>query len=231
MDSTWIILLSGAILGFGTVFFLRYANTRVRNQIENSVKNRKDFKVTEQIYTASSDLIAYDETNKKICLVINGKGFIIENKYLLKSEVEIDGKIELKSSLGSAMGRAIVGEKMIGGNLGAAVGAATAKKVIEEKIKSISLKITVSDNNHPIYRVKFLDLETTKGSKQYDESHQVAEKWNHIISGLIPESEGKKQGSKSKSTADELLKLKELLEANLLSKEEFEIEKQKLLKA
>lgn len=111
---------------------------------------------------------------------------------------------------------------MIGGGVGAIIGGTTGAKKGKEKIKNIDLKICVRDTKNPIYRINF-----------YKENYGDAEKWHGIISVLMKQasnSDKSTENRKSISTSDELIKLKSLLDAGVLTVEEFNIQKRKVLK-
>ena len=148
----------------------------------------------------------------------------------MESEIIVDGNIIVKTSTTSTIGRAVVGGVITGG-VGAVIGGVTGKKSHNEVVKKIDLKICVNDSSNPFYKIRFLDTECKKGDSIYNDSYENAERWQGIISTFIKQSELKEVKNESVSSdVNDLLKLKELLDAGLLTNEEFAEQKNKILK-
>jgi hypothetical protein len=176
--------------------------------------------------------VGFDKNNKKICFVNEGKVNVVKMysfNDIMESEIVIDGNTIVKTSATSAIGRAVVGGVLTGG-VGAVIGGVTGKKSHNEVVKKIDLKICVNDSSNPFYKIRFLDTECKKGDYIYNDGYEKAEKWHGIISTFIKQSELKESKKESVSTdINDLLKLKELLDAGLLTNEEFTEQKKKLL--
>lgn len=149
---------------------------------------------------------------------------------IMESEIVVDGNTIVKTSTTSTIGRAVVGGVLTGG-VGAVIGGVTGKKSHNEMVNNIDLKICVNDSSNPFYKIRFLDTECKKGDFLYKTAYQNAERWHGIISTFIKQSELKEIKNESASSdVNDLLKLKELLDAGLLTNEEFVEQKNKILK-
>jgi hypothetical protein len=92
-----------------------------------------------------------------------------------------------------------------------------------------------------LYDFKFLELEVTKDSARYKNALEQARHWHGLISVLINLADKEDHHSPTQQTitpnapsssipvADELLKLGQLLQSGLLTQEEFQSQKAKLL--
>jgi len=207
-------------------------NIRKTKAINKTLDELDDFEAND-IYVSDVS-IAYDSKRKQVCFIVNNQTKIYDYNDIIQSELEIDGETVLRQTASTMgiLGRAVVGGVLAGG-VGAIIGGATGSRTSKSKetIKSINLKITINDTSNPIYRINFLNFETKKGDWNYNHSYESAEQWHGKIAAIIKQTENNlsKKTLIPNSTADEILKLKELLDIDVLSKDEFESEKHKIL--
>lgn len=143
---------------------------------------------------------------------------------------------ETKQKNGSGVGRAVVGGALFG-PAGAVVGAATKKKKTITTEKEIVSKITVCIKlKNSQFQTVLIDIsnpysEVIKGDVLYrrmlNAGEEILNKLQEIQS--IESKETQKSSEKTTSVVDELLKLKQLYDDNLLTQEEFNVAKNKLL--
>jgi len=233
MDFITILIIAsviGALIGIG----IAVSDIHHKNKSKEVFKNLTNFNATDKYISDSSGVsIAYDKKRKKICLLVGHKAELYEYKDIIQSELDIDGETVLKQSITGTVGRSVVGG-VLGGGVGAIIGGTTGKKTGKEKIKNIDLKIIVNNSKSPVYRINFMSTETSKRGFIYNISYGEAEKWHGIITTLIKQADIEQnnltQSSiSSYSIADEILKLKNLLDSEVISKAEFNSEKEKLL--
>ncbi|MDR4494985.1 MAG: SHOCT domain-containing protein [Nitrospirales bacterium] len=103
----------------------------------------------------------------------------------------------------------------------------------------IDLIVAVHDEEEPLYVVNFLDMETKEGGILYEKSIGTAKHWHSLLDGLILKADHLEhiQGDirdsnteiSSTSVATEIEKLAELVENRLMTKQEFEAQKEKIL--
>ncbi len=125
------------------------------------------------------------------------------------------------------VGRAIVGGALFGA-VGAVVGANTRKS--RQMVNSLYIRITTRTVG--MLRICFFMSPTPTDSFTYRVDKDLAEKiitQLEIISDSNKRDSGINNDSSELSVADELLKLKQLMDMGVLTKEEFEEQKKKLL--
>ena len=137
--------------------------------------------------------------------------------------------------------KAVLGEQLLGGLLfggvGDVVGSAASKRKVHETCRSLRIKITVRDVKHPTEYIDLLTMGSIdKSSWSYRNLMQRAQE---IISTLqvLQDAANKEEERtvqyapvQNMSTADEIMKFKKLLDNGIITKEEFEEQKRKLLK-
>lgn len=132
------------------------------------------------------------------------------------------GEYVTKTNTGNMLGRAIVGGVLTGG-VGAVIGAATASK---DTVKVADSKIVNIDNfSVVLYFVNKEPIILSFGTNTY-KFNSLVTILKHIV--LNNAEQNKKQIS-SQSISDELQKLAELKEKGILTEEEFQTQKTKLL--
>ncbi|ADU32137.1 SHOCT domain-containing protein [Evansella cellulosilytica] len=207
-------------------------------ELEFSISQRYDDVLHEDRYK----FIAVDEKAKKVALVENGNYRIFGYRDILKSQIVEDGQEITTTSRTSQIGRALVGGVLAGG-VGAIIGGGGGKQKHTSEVKQVSLKIVVNDTKIPTFTLDFLKLDVlenhvTKDSEKYTNAIKVATNIHDLISVLIrqadeedkaTESQKLSEGEKTISLADELEKLSKLVEKGIITSEEFEKQKNKLL--
>ena len=178
------------------------------------------------IFTLNNSILTFPETHH---IYIDSQ--VIKYKDIISCEIKDDSyvkkigsqQIVTKNKNSSTIGRAIVGG-MIAGPAGAIIGGATSKKesTVIDDTQTITFHhyyvvINITDTQKPVIKI---DCGTTNA--------QLAEKINSIVQGVIV-SRNNDTTKPSVSVADEIIKLAALKEKGVISQEEFEQQKQKLL--
>jgi len=190
--------------------------------------------------------IAIDETKKKVCIWTiqkpivksNGSKFnvsIYDYSDVLSVDIIKGNKKVTSTSRTSQVGGALLGGLLAGG-VGAVIGGLSGSTTTEEDgMNPIDLGIVVNDFKNPYYKINFF---TPNGFSAGDEStinHNTAmpecKKWYSILSFLIKESDemDNKKTPNSTSLTEELLGLNELKKQGILTQDEFEKQKSKIL--
>ncbi|PZD97155.1 hypothetical protein DNH61_04510 [Paenibacillus sambharensis] len=173
--------------------------------------------------------IAIDEERKQVCLVRDGDSNnvkIYSYRDLLESKIVEDGVMVTTTCRESQIGGALIGS-LIAGETGAIIGGLSGTTTTSKKVTRIDLHITVNDMEEPTFYLKF------------SSSMEKAQHWHGIISVLIRRADDEDQlmekqqadnkVSPGSSVADELSKLFELLRQGIISQEEFDKQKARLL--
>ncbi|MGL4849196.1 MAG: SHOCT domain-containing protein [Clostridium sp.] len=154
--------------------------------------------------------------------------------FLKYEEISSFELLEDGSSISSGgVGRAVVGGALFGG-AGAIVGGVTGKKKTTNISSSMEIKITTRDINNPVKIVKIFKKDLKRTSLLYKEYRKDAFSIIAILEIIVERlnaKENTREVAKASGTSkiDELKGLKELLDSGILSKEEFESEKAKVL--
>jgi hypothetical protein len=105
----------------------------------------------------------------------------------------------------------------------------------------IDLIVLLHDEHDPLHVVNFLDMETKEGGILYEKALGTATHWHYVLDSLILQAdqhahlqtEPGQEGTESPlaPVADELKKLGDLVEKQIMPPQEFTIQKEKLLAA
>lgn len=204
-----------------------------------------NFDATQKIVGIDNNTsIAIDENRKKVCLINfrNKQSRIFSYRDLLSSEIFEDGATVTKTMRGSQIGGALVGTVLLGG-VGTIIGGLSGKRKTTGTVNKIDLRVTVNDTKNPVYEINFLSKETKKDKQMYQQAIQQARHWHGLIEVLIKRADIEdnqktnvdvtapliQQASQQSSVADEVKKLADLKASGVLTVQEFEQQKRKLL--
>lgn len=147
---------------------------------------------------------------------------------ILSFELLEDGEMITSGGLGSAA----LGGIVFGGT-GAIVGAITGKKKSKPVCTSLSLKITINDQQNPVEHIEFISSPAKKDGFGYKFALENAQKCSSMLEIICNDVKNKAGVSEQKtmplSEADEIFKFKNLLDAGVITQEEFELKKKQLL--
>jgi len=217
------------------------SNNKKRNEMVKEIQKLDDFDVSHSYMEANAiNGIALDNSRHKFCLIVNELGkynlSVYSYKDLLEVEVLEDGGSITKTARGSQLGGMLIGGLALGG-VGAIVGGLSGQKNNIDKIKSMDLKLVINNIDNPLFIINFFKSVESKGSTRsgllYNNSNELIKEWHSRLSVLIKKAdEEDKKSEKIKNTnsvADELIKLKELLKEEIISQDEFDKQKEKIL--
>jgi len=203
-------------------------------------------------------VIAIDETNKRMCFVENiekhidkfknnSKDFsygytLYDFKDLLEAEILQDGETVTKTSRGSQIGGALIGGVLAGG-MGAIIGGLSGSTTSDDEFKQIALKVLMNDTQNPVKLIYFLyEISSVKKDDgRYKKANADSMDWHGLLKVIIQQvdKEDRKQSEECRepittqsgnfSIADELKKLSDLHKEGILSEEEFNKHKKKIL--
>lgn len=210
-------------------------------QLEEELNQLENFSATKKLVGAWG-LIAIDDISEQIAIK-EQEGAIIKYPYIdiMGCEIIEDGETIYRKS--STIGRAIVGG-VIAGGAGAIIGGLTGKEKENKEIKNLDFKIIFKDTNKPSFKIRFFDAwEETANTKKsiklsdsvygpiFQKSLDNLKNWKDTIEIIIDKVDsGKKDNSNiSFSITEELTKLNDLKEKGILTEEEFEQQKKKIL--
>jgi hypothetical protein len=178
--------------------------------------------------------IAFNSSTKKFALLSPYHLLNIDPEQIASVEVCVDSETLIITNKASLIGGAALGGILTGG-FGAIVMALGAKKKQETNVKAVDLKIMLLGNSDPIRRIPFYGY-TDRGSAR--RALQEAGEWHDLIKTAMEEA-SRRNVSINKSSQDfyspsllteDLKKLVELHSGGLISSEEFQQAKRKLLR-
>ena len=143
---------------------------------------------------------------------------------LIDFEMNEDGVSITKGGLGSA----VVGGALFGG-VGAIVGGGLGKKQ-RDMVSKLSIVINLRHNLISSIEIPLIKTETKKGGFMHNNSKELGNRIVGLLS-VIVDSQKETQPAPAAvgSSADELLKFKQLLDAGVITQEEFDTKKKQLL--
>jgi len=249
----WLIFITGIIIA--PIVYKKY-NNKVEEEesilriaklteMNNVTKKIPDFDYTQK-YSSFDENTQFliDEKKKKIVILHHQQSpKVYEYRDILKSEVIQDGVSVSSTNRGSQIGGALLGGILAGG-VGAVVGGLSGSKTDEEKVKEITLQIVVNDTKNPIHKILFYKSINPQSQTIYKEYMDKAKYCHELVSVLIKQAdeddklkeqktyepiERKVDKHSSPSLSEELSRLLTLKNDGVLSEEEFNTAKKKLL--
>lgn len=168
------------------------------------------------------------DEEKKLWRITNLSSDSIIYKFsdILEYELIEDGNSITKGGVGSAVAGGV-----LFGATGAVVGGVTGKKTTQDIVKRLEIKITMNDMEHPTEYIHFLLMEQKKSSIIYRNAIGSAEQVLSLLALIVKDNELSRgiQQQNTVSSADEILKYKNLLDQGIITQEEFEAKKKQLL--
>ena len=143
---------------------------------------------------------------------------------IIDYELLEDGDLQTKGGLGSALAGGLTF-----GAAGAIVGASVGKKKTTSNCSSMSIKITLNSMNVPGENVNLLQMKVSKTSAAYKKAFAQAQEILSLLKIMTSSAKKHEVFETAASAADEILKFKNLLDAGIITQEEFEKKKQQLL--
>lgn len=201
------------------------SNRKVCFLDSNSDMNLKDL----HFYGAVTDNIQYSART-------------YDYKDILESEVIIDGETITKTSRSSQLGGAILGGILAGG-VGAVIGGLSGKTASKEKVKTIQLKVIVNDTKKPLQIITFLNETNSidRNNQKFIKANKEVIHWHSLFKVIIDMADKEEKSnqviqnninnssSQSFNTADEIRKLHDLLKEGIITQEEFNLQKKKII--
>ena len=214
--------------------------------MESNVKLLPDFSPTQQVMGCDGTSgLAIDEPRRKLCLIAHSgvavTRRIISYKDIVSVELFEDGTSITKTVRSSQIGGAILGGLLLGG-VGAIIGGLSGRTETSGKVKHIDLRLIVNDTNAPLHDVAFMNTEGNKGGFTYTQAIHLARHWHGIVEVLIKRADAEERSSQVServtapalsgvSVADEIKKLADLHNTGLLTSDEFQQQKARVLGA
>ncbi|ETT82252.1 SHOCT domain-containing protein [Viridibacillus sp. FSL R5-0477] len=218
------------------------------NNIKLGEKQKELSKIIEsQSYTSKDNdvKLILDEDNKKIGIInlLNDNAFEYDYKDILEVTILENGDTVTKTSRSSQVGGALLGAVVAGG-VGAIIGGLTGERSSTQHIENIELKIIVNDYKYPVHIIPFFDtkfkkvdalyIPMEKNDSVYKLLMEKVNHWHGILGFAIKEADDLDSGKNNivhnnLNISSELKNLHDLKIQGILTAEEFEQQKNKIL--
>ncbi|KRE45834.1 SHOCT domain-containing protein [Paenibacillus sp. Soil522] len=246
----WISLVFFLLITLGFLAGQDDTEAHKKGKILDTFNSHKSKLVNSNAYYISCDMksaLCIDSVENKICVMSSelNIGKVYSSNDILEVEIVEDGKSVINTSRGSQVGGALIGAVLAGG-VGAIVGGLSGKKIQSDTVNRIDMKLLLNDIENPVIMINFMNdfnfaTKTKnkegerKDSRKYKEAIELVTHWHGLVSVLIKRADDGDNASNQKnyitnfSIADELTKLVELHKNGILTQEEFELQKNKVL--
>lgn len=191
--------------------------------IDEKTRNRKlieNFKPTREI----GNYISFDDVTKTFIIGPKSKGLLYKYENIVDYELLEDGETITKGGLG----RAMVGGTLFGG-AGAAVGGVTGHRKIRDICESMKIKLTLKDTLRPVEYINLISSSTKKNGIVYKTCYNIAQEILSCFKIICDQQQRSLKETQPASAADEIIKFKNLLDAGVITQEEYEAKKKQLL--
>ena len=239
MEILFCILFAVAVIVVPTVIILvQRSNKEIA--MDAHVAGIGDFVATQKILGVDGSTgLAIDEASQRICLIdLRGHTIssrIVSPRDLLSSELFEDGVTITQTKRASQIGGALIGALALGG-LGAIIGGLSGKTRASGKATRVDLRLIVNDAKSPLHDINFLSgCELERDDITYQNIMRSARHWHGLLEVLIKRADTDDRNKVvdssilSSSVADEVKKFAQLRDTGVLSVDEFERQKMKLL--
>ncbi|TDM24409.1 SHOCT domain-containing protein [Macrococcoides canis] len=236
------------VIGFCVLMYMTLPKTDELREIHKDLPKIDDgFNSTKKIIGDNLNFcLALNEVEEKIYIALNENKFFREaynyhHFRITRKEIDYNELTGIKiveddvtvSSInrGSQLTGALVGG-VIAGGIGATVGGITGKTTGSKHIKNLMLRIEIKDSDRPYYDLPFFESKkpVEKKDRTLNRAYEDITSWSIILSNIIKENDKQVFLDVTNSISQEIEKLNELKNRNIISEEEFINLKAKLIK-
>ena len=242
--STFIITIFIGLFIIISSLILVFHEKAKQEEFDSIINNTDDFSASFTIKNSNYQyLISVDDNRRKI-LYVSVKDdikHIFEFENVISVEILEDSNTTYSKSSARTIGGGLLGG-IIGGGVGAIVGGLSGSSKGKKKIKEIQVKILLRNYSIPAIYIDCLnsngvncDSDSLTYKNAIEEARQIADKLSVIIDLIDRETKSTQNNSfenpaiPKDSVADELEKIYRLKEKGIISEEEYEKLKAKLL--
>lgn len=244
MDAIFILLISGGIIFLIAIFKLVSNVNKRKEQLNSILKSTKNFSSSFTVINSDGRyLISTDDNRRKILYIVDNsnKKHIFDYENLISVEILEDSNTTFSKSTLRAIGGGLIGG-VIGGGVGAIVGGLSGSNNGKKKIKEVQVKILLRNYSKSAIYINCLessgvnwDSDSSVYTNAIKEARRIADKLSVIIDLIDRETKTTKTSSikhsdsPDTSIANEIERLYSLKKKGIISEEEYEKLKAKLL--
>lgn len=201
--------------------------------VTTAIEKCEENTILQQSFVATKKIICYFEVDEVKKLWLIPDGFVGGKKnpiiYKFSDVVEFELIEDGNSITKGGIGRAVAGGLLFGG-VGAIVGGVTGKRKTKSTVNKLQVKITVNSISEPIRYINLIVSEVKKTSLTYKTALTNAQEIISLLAVMTKSPIEKEENViESKSVTDEIKEYKALMDEGIITQEEFESKKRKLL--
>ena len=238
-----IIIIGGIFWGIVSANNRRQEITERGKIMENKVNNLSNFNATQKVVGVYNlYTFAVDDKKREVAYIEENQETFIPYDEIISVEVIEDNTVIASKSTMRTIGGAVVGGALAGG-AGAVVGGLSGNTNMKKKVKMVQVKLRLRDISNPTLFINCFDYITMACGEEvkpdgmlgviYRQGLEHAQQIADLVSVIIDDVDrSQKQGNNSNSSssvADELAKLADLKAKGILTEEECNSLKSKLL--
>lgn len=179
--------------------------------------------IVSRVIIQNGIVLYFDNEHKKWAAVHRKIVRVYKFSDILNFEVEENGGSIMQSKAGGA----IIGGLTFG-IVGAMIGS-SGKRRIQNTCKSLLLRITVNDFNHPSIVIKYITYEVSKQFGNYKNAVQELGQLTSLLTYMQQNSSETLSDHPQIDSVEEIKKYKSLLDEGIITNQEFELKKKQLL--
>lgn len=244
MEIVILLVIVGAII-WGIVSGIN-DNQKVKDRgdiMEIKVNNMHNFHASQKIFGVNNlYTFAIDDKRREVAYIEEKQETIIPYDEIISVEVIEDNTVIASKSTMRTIGGAVVGGALAGG-AGAVVGGLSGNTSMKKKVKMVQVKLRLRDISNPALFINCFDYMTMTNGQEVkpdgilgniykqglEHAQQIADFVSVIIDDVDRNQKQNLSSNNKNSVADELLKLADLKSKGVLTDEEFNAQKSKLL--
>lgn len=211
--------------------------------MEEKVNSMNNFTATQKVVGVNNlYTFAVDSNRREVAYIEENHETIVAYDEIISVEVIEDNTVVASKSTMRTVGGAVVGGAIAGG-AGAVVGGLSGNTNMKKKVKMVQVKLRLRDIANPTLFINCFDYKTMAGGQEvktggmlwfiYEQGLKDAQSIADLISIIIDDvdrnQKTSQQSNNSNSVADELAKLADLKSKGIITEEEFNAQKSKLL--
>lgn len=243
-ESSGLAVLVDEHHGFIAAFKYRKPNYAFNYIEANKLPEKKGLESKVSVKSIGNYMFIMDNFFKVLVLIEENNYRIIHYSDIIEVSYEENGNQLFSKSTGRTVGGAIVGGMLMGG-AGAVVGGLSGDTKQNKEVKSMDIKILLRSTEQTSYVLHYmassspLKTKDTTDKERYEEFLKNANQAKDLLSIIIDDAKqnapqiapvvSQPVAPKSSSIADELTKLAKLKADGILTEEEFQAQKAKLL--
>ena len=211
--------------------------------MEVKMNNMHNFTATQKVVGVNNlYTFAIDDKRREVAYIEEDSETIIPYDEIISVEVIEDNTVIASKSTMRTVGGAVVGGALAGG-AGAVVGGLSGNTSMKKKVKMVQVKLRLRDISNPTLFINCFDYMTMTNGQEVkpdgmlgfiykqglEHAQQIADFVSVIIDDVDRSQKQTTTNANSNSVADELAKLADLRSKGILTEEEFNTQKSKLL--